>query len=146
MQRPKHRVSLPIYEAYTRLSSFTLISCVYLCSCVQVTPCAVCSGCCSTKFYEALELLWLNRQMQCMLMTTVTFGLFSSYINSYMSGVVIPNTLGIDKVGYFSAALSLVAAAASPPLSYLSARTASHTPSMTLGLVSWLACAGKRLC
>eukprot|EP01064_Diplonema_japonicum_P032127 TRINITY_DN5974_c3_g1_i1.p1 TRINITY_DN5974_c3_g1~~TRINITY_DN5974_c3_g1_i1.p1 ORF type:complete len:514 (+),score=78.05 TRINITY_DN5974_c3_g1_i1:101-1543(+) len=63
----------------------------------------------------------------------VFFGLISGFLNSYVTGTVIKNTLGGDKIGYFSSMAPLVAAGIAAPLSWLNNKTGTKAYTMAIG-------------
>eukprot|EP01064_Diplonema_japonicum_P030709 TRINITY_DN5292_c3_g1_i1.p1 TRINITY_DN5292_c3_g1~~TRINITY_DN5292_c3_g1_i1.p1 ORF type:complete len:509 (+),score=136.17 TRINITY_DN5292_c3_g1_i1:55-1581(+) len=68
----------------------------------------------------------------------VAFGFASAYLNSYVTGTVIKDGLGKDKIGYFVSIIPLVATVMSMPLSKVTEMTGSKTPAMLFGMACFL--------
>eukprot|EP01059_Diplonema_ambulator_P032789 TRINITY_DN65_c1_g1_i13.p1 TRINITY_DN65_c1_g1~~TRINITY_DN65_c1_g1_i13.p1 ORF type:complete len:531 (+),score=109.88 TRINITY_DN65_c1_g1_i13:62-1594(+) len=68
----------------------------------------------------------------------IAFGFTSAYLNSYVTGTVIKDGLGKDKIGYFVSIIPLVATIMSMPLSKLNEFTGSKTPAMVFGMICFL--------
>ena len=73
-------------------------------------------------------------------MFNLTWGFGSAFVNTFITGVVIPNSaaLGPDKVGYFVALIPLTAAALSLPLAAATKWLGSKAPAMMLGSLAFL--------
>jgi MFS family permease len=74
-----------------------------------------------------------DRRVLLLSMLNFTFGFSSAFVNTFITGVVIPRSLGADKVGYLVSIIPLTAALAAMPIAAMTERIGSKTPAMLLG-------------
>lgn len=94
----------------------------------------------SHKSLEALTLMRSDKRVLLLSMLNLTFGFSSAFVNTYLTGVVIPKSpdLGPDKVGYLVSIIPLTATLLSMPLAAVTKRLQSKTPAMVFGGVSYV--------
>ena len=87
----------------------------------------------SQKSLAALRLMRDDRRVLLLSMLNFTFGFSSAFVNTFITGVVIPRSLGADKVGYLVSIIPLTAALTAMPIAAMTERIGSKTPAMLLG-------------
>ncbi len=87
----------------------------------------------SQKSLAALQLMRDDRRVLLLSMLNLTFGFSSAFVNTFITGVIIPQSLGADKVGYLVSIIPLTAAIVAVPIAALTERIGSKTPAMLLG-------------
>eukprot|EP01065_Artemidia_motanka_P018692 TRINITY_DN2202_c1_g3_i1.p1 TRINITY_DN2202_c1_g3~~TRINITY_DN2202_c1_g3_i1.p1 ORF type:complete len:519 (+),score=119.68 TRINITY_DN2202_c1_g3_i1:71-1558(+) len=81
----------------------------------------------------AFQLMLNDPKVSLMAGVNVAFGLSVSFVNSYVTGTVVKESLGASKVGYLDAIIPLVAAVLSMPLARMSQVFGTKTPAMLFG-------------
>jgi MFS family permease len=92
----------------------------------------------SDKSLEALRLMRHDRRVLLLSMLNLTFGFSSAFVNTFLTGVIIPNSLGADKVGYLVAVIPLTATLLAMPIAVATKRLGSKTPAMVFGGLAYL--------
>ncbi len=87
----------------------------------------------SDKSLAALRLMRNDKRVLLLSMLNFAFGFSAAFVNTFITGVVIPYSLGADKVGYLISIIPLTAALAAMPIAALTERIGSKTPAMVLG-------------
>jgi hypothetical protein len=98
-----------------------------------VTPCLS-----MDKMLSAVRLLTSSKKMMLLMWFNIQFAVAAAFMNSYVTGSVITDGLGEDKIGYFVAIIPIVATAASMPIAWLNSRIGSKVPVIVFGQLCWL--------
>merc|ERR1711998_676230 len=85
----------------------------------------------TAKLFAATNLMFTDSRMMLLAPVNITFGFIAAWLNSYITGTIIPQGIGDDKVGYLVAIIPAIATALSMPIGKLAA--------MLLGSASFLA-------
>lgn len=87
----------------------------------------------SDKSLLALRLMQNDVRVLLLSMLNFAFGFSSAFINTAVTGIIIPHSLGADKVGYLVSIIPLTAALTAVPIAALTERIGSKAPAMVLG-------------
>ncbi|KAJ9451193.1 UNC93-like protein 3 [Diplonema papillatum] len=90
------------------------------------------------KVLMVANLIREQPKLVCLGMINVLFGVSAAYANSYVTGTIIKDSLGDNKVGYFVSIIPLVASVAQKPLAYISRVTGTQTIAIVLGNVCFM--------
>lgn len=104
----------------------------------RVLPARPVTQCCA-RVWTASQLMVRDRKVMLVSGVNITFGVTSAFLNSYVTGTVITQSLGAGKVGYFVAIIPLVATALSIPLAKASSLHGSKVPAMVFGMLCFFA-------
>eukprot|EP00755_Sulcionema_specki_P012471 Sspe_Gene.51500::Locus_28588_Transcript_1_1_Confidence_1.000_Length_1541::g.51500::m.51500 len=90
------------------------------------------------KAFIAVELFIKDTKMPMLMFYNFAFGFQGAFLNTYVTGTVIKEHLGNDKVGYFVSIIPLVATIMSTPLGLLSRKVGTNAPGMVFGGLCFL--------
>lgn len=87
------------------------------------------------KSKDAVTLMYTNPKILLMSGVNMAFGGTAAYLNSYVTGTVIKDSLGQDKVGYFVSIIPLLASIESIPFGKFQECIGTKVPIMIFGLL-----------
>ena len=90
------------------------------------------------KIFAAVQLIYDEPKILLLGLFNVQFGFTAAYLNSYVTGTVIKDSLGKDKVGYFVAIIPLTASLMQFPFTRLTKLLSTKTPVMLIGMCCFL--------
>eukprot|EP01062_Namystynia_karyoxenos_P053364 TRINITY_DN4319_c0_g1_i1.p1 TRINITY_DN4319_c0_g1~~TRINITY_DN4319_c0_g1_i1.p1 ORF type:complete len:556 (+),score=155.17 TRINITY_DN4319_c0_g1_i1:69-1670(+) len=135
-----------VFALFLSLASLTtgLMGCVPLNATDAPTPKAgpQFGGSWSKRAQSAFTLMLRDPKVILMAGVNLTFGASVAFTNSYVTGTVVKDSVGTDKVGFLDAIIPLVAALLSIPLARASSALGTKAPAIIFGLACMMAATG----